>query len=308
MYQEVWPPSHKPQVAQIFSIPKRTQDHSLPRATGRIMGASPPRFAPLKLLYLVGIKYPLNVRWVEAGRWLYLTPRGHFWLFLGSWHTGSAWGTALPTSSAGEGRWARQSPSPAGREMIFAVTHLCAAFGGRGSSFGEWESLCYFLFTGFSRCLFPPGGQWFWKPKCSLFVARTFFFPFLMKTESLVFAGETGKWRRGERGKEKLILGRDGLCTGYPFSSQNPTCLEVLMVLKGGNISTWDIWEEEKGFFVSRSWMDVWSRTPQPMSVLPHRTQISYHESVWVNASPHQACQSSHQTRLSLRPISHWMH
>lgn len=161
MRQEVWRPSYKPQVAQIFSMPKRIQYHRLPRATGRLMGASPPRFAPLKLLYPAGIKHPLNVRWAEAGRWLYLTHQGHFWLLGFSWLTGSAWGTALPTSLAGEGRWARQSPGPAGREMLFTVTHLCAAFGGRGSSFSEWESLCYFLFTVFSRCLFPPGGQQF---------------------------------------------------------------------------------------------------------------------------------------------------
>lgn len=65
------------------------------------------------------------------------------------------------------------------------------------------------------------------------------FFPFLMKIESLVSEGETGKWRRGEgEGKEKLILGRDGLCTGYSFTSQHPACLGGLLALKGSNMST----------------------------------------------------------------------
>lgn len=54
----------------------------------------------------------------------------------------------------------KAEPRPVGNEMLFVMTHPCAALGGRGSSFSEWVSLCYFLFTGFSRCLFPPGGQW----------------------------------------------------------------------------------------------------------------------------------------------------
>lgn len=197
MRQEVWP-SYKPQVAQIFSMTKRSQDHRLPGATERRMGSSPLNFASPKLPNPAGIKYPLNVIWAEAGRWLYLTPQG---LLTHRQCLGDC-----ATHLFGGGRQVgKAEPRPVGNEMLFAVTHPCAALGGRGSSFSEWVSLCYFLFTGFSRCLFPPGGQWVWKPKCSHFVAGTFFFFLSWWRLEVWCLWEKLENKEGERGKENLF-------------------------------------------------------------------------------------------------------
>lgn len=136
-----------------------------------------------------------------------------------SWLTGIALGAFTTTSSAEDGRWASQNPSPAGREMLSAMTHPCAAFRGRGSSFCEWESLCYFLFTGFSHRLFPPGGTAVLKNKVQSFCGwNIFFFFFSFLTWRLKYWCFLGKMVNAEvREERKNISGRDGLCTGCSF-------------------------------------------------------------------------------------------
>lgn len=69
-------------------------------------------------------------------------------------------GAASAPSSAGEGRWARQSPGPTGREMLLALTHPSAAFRRERQQLLESRSLsAIFCLPGSARCHFPPGGQ-----------------------------------------------------------------------------------------------------------------------------------------------------
>lgn len=165
-----------------------------------------------------------------------------------SWLTGIALGAFTTTSSAEDGRWASQNPSPAGREMLSAMTHPCAAFRGRGSSFCEWESLCYFLFTGFSHRLFPPGGTAVLKNKvqsfCGWNIFFFFFFFFNLKIEILVFSGENGKCR--SEGRKKKYFRQGWAMHRMLFFYILLQIVQCLLALKDSNVSTGGIWGKGK--------------------------------------------------------------
>lgn len=83
MCREVWPPSYKPQVVQIFSIPQTIQYHRLPRTPGPLMGASSPTFCPSKSAVPCWDKIPFECQmsrsWQVAlphSSGTFLTPQG----------------------------------------------------------------------------------------------------------------------------------------------------------------------------------------------------------------------------------------
>lgn len=123
-------------------------------------------------------------------------------------------GLHYPPFRRGKAGGQDRAPAPWGEKCFFTVTHQCAAFGGRGSSFGEWELLCYFLFTGFLLAVFSHLGDNGFKSQSTVILWLEHFSsspppPFLLNTGSLVSTGETGKWRRG-KGEEKTYFGQGG--------------------------------------------------------------------------------------------------
>lgn len=164
----------------IFSIPQTIQHHRPPRAPGPLMGASSPTFCPSKSAVPCWDKIPFECQmrrsWQVAlphSSGTFLTPQGLLThkQCLGDCTTHLFW--------RGKAGGQDRAPAPWGEKCFFAVTHQCAAFGGRGSSFGEWELLCYFLFTGFSLAVFSHLGDNGFKSQSTviLWLKHFFFFP-----------------------------------------------------------------------------------------------------------------------------------
>lgn len=128
-------------------------------------------------------------------------------------------GLHYPPFRRGKAGGQDRAPAPWGEKCFFTVTHQCAAFGGRGSSFGEWELLCYFLFTGFLLAVFSHLGDNGFKSQSTVILWLEHFSsspppPPTFPVEHWKFGVYRRNWKmeKGKRGRENLFwAGR-----GYP--------------------------------------------------------------------------------------------